>query len=101
MELLEAFDKHSSESYTKAIDYADRLPSGTSISSVSVSAIDLSNGTSAPSVVGSGSVSGTSALVPVLGGTDGHSYLITATLTLSNANTLVGQLEMRIVDRPN
>lgn len=99
MELLESFSKHSAEAYTKAIDYSDRLPSGATISSVALSAIDLETGASAGSVVGSGSYSGSTALVPVQAGTDGKSYLITATLTLSNSNVLVGQLKMTIEDR--
>lgn len=98
---LQTFTKHSAEAYTKAIDYSDRLPSGTTIASVACSALDLGDGSSAAVVSGVGSVTGgTVANFAVTGGTDGHTYIITITSTLAAAaGTLVDQIVMFVSDR--
>jgi hypothetical protein len=100
MAVIETFEKHSTETYSKAVSYAERLPSGATPSSASVAAIDLLDGSTAGSVVGSTAVTSTTATFAITGGTDGHDYLITLQTTLSNANVLTDQVVMRVRDRP-
>lgn len=94
--LLETFPKTPAETYTKAIDYTDRLPTGATPSAVSLAAVDMLDNSSAAGVVGSGSASGNTSLVPITGGTDGHDYLLTFTTTLSNGNVLEDHCVMQV-----
>lgn len=93
------FTKRSNETYSREVTYVDRLPSGATITGVSASAVDLADNSSA-SVLGSPGYSGSSALIPVQGGTDGHNYLITFVVTLSNGNVISDQIQMNVRDTP-
>jgi len=102
---IHTFTKHSVETYSKTFAFADRLPSGVTVSSAAVSsAIDLLDNTSY--ATGGSAIVGTptddnSTNVTLLfkQGTDGHDYLITLATTLSDSAVLVDQVIMSVRDR--
>lgn len=98
MSVLETFEKSAVETYTKQINYTDKIPAGLTVASVAVSSIDLLDGSTA-SVVSAGAGSGASALFTVTGGTDGHEYLLTITSTLSGGTIISDQLILKVINR--
>ncbi len=100
MALLEKnFTKRSNEAYSREITYVDKLPSGATITGVTASAVDLLDNSNA-SVLGSSGYTDYTALIPVQAGTDGHDYLITFVVTLSNGNLISDQMIMKVRDTP-
>ena len=97
--MIQPVIKHSLDEYTIEIDYTDRLPTAATVSAVAAAAIDLLDGSSASSILGTPAYTSTTARIPVEGGVDGSRYLITATVTLSNGNILADQLEIIVRDR--
>lgn len=99
-ELILDFYKHPDELYTRGITFLDRLPTGATLSSAEiVEAIDLLDGSSAASVVGTPVASGTTLGVVFQNGTDGHDYLISVNVTLSNSAVLNSLVRMRVRSR--
>jgi ABC-type Zn uptake system ZnuABC Zn-binding protein ZnuA len=98
MSLLENFTKASVETYTKSISYAEKIPTGLTVSSVAVSSIDLQDGESA-SVATAAAGDGVAVEFTVTGGVDGHEYLITLTSTLSDGTIISDQITMSVIDR--
>lgn len=100
--MIRAFAKQSSEEYTIGVDFSavGKLPSGVTISSGTVSAIDTWDGSSASLIVlGSTTAtisSGNVAKVRVKGGVSGKVYKITFLLTLSDAGKLEEDLSMTV-----
>ena len=82
------FSKQPSRLKTYSLDLTKRLPSGTTISSASVTAIKISNETVVTNAVIVGNVvSGNNVNIQTKGGDDGEDYKITAVVTLSDADT--------------
>ena len=93
--------KQSSESSPAAFDFKDRLPSGMSVVSATVSAIDTADGSDATSLVlqsPTASISGTRAGFIVQNGTSGKTYKITMLAMISGAGTLLEEQLLLIVD---
>lgn len=82
------FLKQPAESYTIAVEFAGKLPSGASLSSGTVSAIRLDTGATDNSVLASttATISGTQARVKIQAGTAGVKYKLTFLVTLSNGD---------------
>lgn len=92
------FEKQPGESYTIEIEFLNRLPSGTSLSSGTVSATDLSTMTTDNTVLASttATISGTKAKTKVQAGTHGKDYKITFLTTLNDSSVLEEDVEMRV-----
>ncbi len=100
-QLLESFNKQPGENFPFAVDFAGLLPTGTTISSVAVSAKNLTTNAVDNSVIDNavGGVSGTSAVARVKAGTDGVTYKITFSVTLSDGSVLEEDVLMVVADR--
>lgn len=97
-------DKASGETFPITFDYTGELPSNVTISSATGAAVKKSSGSADNSVLNSTTLTTTSSTVTlyVTGGTDGESYLITATVTCSGspATVLEEYIELTITDQP-
>jgi len=71
--------KHPNDEISYTVDYTDDLDGDTSISSGSAASAVDSDGTNAPTVIGSISRSGMVLTIPLQAGTDGEDYVITLT----------------------
>lgn len=103
------FDKHSAEEFGVAFKYAtDQLPSGSTLASATVVAIQLSDGvdfsTGGTAVIDNTTATidqvGTRVSVGVQKGTDKQQYLVTITSTLTSGEIFVDQFVMTIDDGP-
>jgi hypothetical protein len=94
------FLKQPSETYTIAVEFSGKLPSGASLSSGTVSATRMDTGATDNSVLASTSatISGTQARVRVKQGVSGVAYKITFVVTLSNTDILEEDVLMHVVD---
>lgn len=92
------FSKQPAESYTIAVEFAGKLPSGASLASGTVSAVRLDTGATDNSVIASTTVTvvGTQARVKVQAGTSGLDYKITLLMTLSNGDILEEDVTMDV-----
>lgn len=92
------FDKQPGESYPIAIEYENKLPSGTTLSSGAVSARLLPALTLDNSVLASttATLDSTRLKVKVQAGTDGNNYKITFLATLSDSSVLEDDITMRV-----
>lgn len=99
--LLESFSKQPSENYVIALDISERLPSGASIISSTVSAANYIAGIMDNSVIDTllAVIVGTQAKVRVKAGSTGTTYKITFTLTLSDGSVLEEDVLMVVKDR--
>jgi hypothetical protein len=99
---MPAFFKQSAEIFPLGVNLVDILPSGTSISSVALSAIDLADSSDQTATVWestTGSTSGTQALGRVRAGTHGHKYKLTFRVTLNSGDILEEDITMIVMDR--
>lgn len=98
---MKEFEKQPAESYTIAVEFAGKLPSGASLASGTISAVRLDTGATDNSVLASttATIVGTQARVKVQAGTSGIDYKITFLLTLSNGDLLEEDVLMRLVAR--
>lgn len=89
----EFLTKRSGESILYALDFANQLASGETISTVS-------SITGAPSglTIGAGAISGTEVRFRVSAGTSGTRYCITVTITTSASNTRIECVELLVQD---
>ena len=96
--LARTFDKQPGESYPIAVEYENKLPSGTTLVSGTVSARLLPGLTLDNSVLGStnATLDSTRLKVKVQAGTDGNDYKITFLATLSDASILEDDIVMRV-----
>jgi hypothetical protein len=94
------FVKQPSETYTIAVEFSGKLPSGASLSSGTVSAIRMDTGATDNSVLASTSatISGTQARVRVKQGVSGVIYKITFVVALSNADILEEDVLMHVIE---
>lgn len=100
---MESFPKQPAEAYTIAMDYTNKLPTGATVSSGTVAAVDLVDNSSASSTVlasTTATISGAQARVKVQAGTNGRSYIVTFTTTLSNGDILEDDVRMDVKSRP-
>lgn len=97
---MEQFDKQPAEAYVIAIEFAGtgKLPEGTSLFSATVQATRYPDLVVDNSVIANtlASISGTQALIKVLGGTHGNDYRITFMVTLSNLDLLEEDVLMEV-----
>lgn len=101
VDLVEDFIKISTEKMPLSIDMTNRLPSSTTISSVTISAIDLSSNSDVSGTVlvsTTGTISGNVVKGIVQSGTLNKDYEIKFTCTLSDSSILVEKLKMKIRD---
>jgi hypothetical protein len=83
--------KQPSEKLTLAFEFLNKLPSGATLSSGSISAInkaDSSDVTDTLLTSATMTIAGTQALFQVIGGTDSNKYQVTALVTLTNTDVL-------------
>jgi hypothetical protein len=94
------FVKQPAETYTVAVEFAGKLPSGASLSSGTVSATRMDTGATDNSVLASTSatISGTQARVRVKQGVSGVPYKLTFVVTLSNADILEEDVLMHVIE---
>jgi hypothetical protein len=96
------FEKQPSEQYPIAIDFEDRLPSGLSLISGQISAMDLYSGVDKSSEVlqsGIAVISGTLAIISIKAGANGNSYKISLQATLSDGSILEEDLIMKVLEK--
>ena len=94
------FIKQPAEKFPISIDFTNRLPSGLTISTVTLAALDLSTNSDVTTTIfggTSGTVSGNKATGTVRAGTNGHAYKLTITATLSDSSILEEDLNMSVV----
>ena len=93
--------KQPAESYTIAVEFAGKLPTGATLVSGTVSAVRLDTGAADNSVIASttATIVGTQARVKIQGGTSGVEYKLTFLVTLSNTDQLEEDLDMRVAAR--
>lgn len=92
------FAKQPAESYTIAVEFLGKLPSGVSLSSGTISAVRLDTGATDNSVLASttATIVGTQARVRVQAGTGGIDYKLTFLCTLSNGDLLEEDVVMEV-----
>jgi hypothetical protein len=95
---LRTFIKQPAESYVIAIEWAGRLPIGATLSSGTVSAVNVETGITDNTVLASttATISGTQARVKVTGGTLQTDYKITFLCTFSSADVLEEDVVMMV-----
>lgn len=87
MDIQHRVRKQPREQYAVAIDFEDRLPTGVSLSTCTVSAINLTTGQADTSVYhsSSGTISGTQAIGFLKAGTSGQKYQVTYLVTCGDS----------------
>lgn len=100
MALCGTFQKQVGESYNVEIDYTGRLPSGLTIASGTVSAIDMATQTDKSSLVLASTTAtilgGLKAQAGVMSGIDKTDYRIEFILTLSDGSIIIDELMMEV-----
>ena len=95
------FEKYTGESMKQAVDFANVLDAGETVTGGGATAKRLDTGASAPEVLtGSPTVVGNTVVYQVTGGTVGISYVIQVSATLSSAETYMQMVRMDVVDLP-
>jgi len=97
-------NKASGETFPITFDYTGELPDSVTVSSATGAAVKKSDGSTDNTVLNSTTLTTTNTTVKmyVTGGTDGESYLITATVTCSGspATVLEEYVVLNITDQP-
>lgn len=95
---MNTFSKQPSETYTIGIDFTGKLPTGATLSSGTVAAVDPAGVSASGTVLSSTSATivANEARIKVLAGTHGYDYRIRFTCTLSNADILEEDVLMRV-----
>lgn len=96
----EAFTKSPAETYTIAIEYSGRLPTGAALISGTVSAINEETKELDNSVLNSttATISGTQARARVQAGTHGKRYRIVFSTTITGGEILEDIARMEVID---
>lgn len=92
--------KEPGENFVVGFDFSARLPTGRSLDSGTVAAVNLSDDSDASATVlasTTATISDMQALVRVQSGTAWVSYAVTFTVTLDDASVLEEQLHMKVV----
>ena len=98
---VQSFIKEPNEKYVVAVEYAGLSPTGETLVSGTVSALNLVTGTDATGTVLSSptlTVAGTQAKATVRAGTSGTEYKLTFLTTWSGGSILEDELLMAVVD---
>lgn len=98
---METFTKQSAESYPISIDFREKLPPGSSLVSVAVSAVDTYDNSDKTGIVlqsTAAGVSGNIATFTVQAGTNGRTYRISSLASLNNGGPLKEDLLMVVSD---
>ena len=95
---LRTFIKQPAESYVIAIEWLGRLPIGATLSSGTVSAVNMATGLTDNTVLASttATISGTQARVKVTGGTTGTDFKVTFLCTFSTGDVLEEDIIMMV-----
>lgn len=95
---MNTFKKQPAETYTIAIDFTGKLPTGATLSSGTVAAFDP-NGTDVTGTIlssGTATVVGNEARIKVLAGVHGIDYRVRFRMTLSTADILEEDVVMQV-----
>lgn len=94
------FNKQPFEEYNIAIEYSGKLPSGTSLSTGTVSAVDTSTGATDNSVLSgtSATIAGTQAKIKVIAGVANKKYAISFKVTLNDGQKLEDDVLMHVIE---
>lgn len=97
---MTSFDKQPYEEFVFAVDFTPRLPTGATVASGTVTAIDETTGADASSTVLSGTATTTTTTVArkVVAGTSGTRYKLTYRATLSSGDKLEQDVRMVVRD---
>lgn len=97
---MNKYVKQPAEAYYITVDFSNKLPSGTTLSSGTVTGVDLITQLTDDSILSSTTcvVSGSTLSSKVLGGTHGKQYLIRFTATLNNGSILNEDVKLFVVD---
>jgi len=92
--------KTSRETWPLAFEFADRLPTGATIESGTVSAVEVRTLVQDNSVLADTTavIDGTQAKVSLQGGVDGKAYKIRCIVTLDSSHVLEESAELKIQD---
>ncbi len=96
----EQFSKYAQEKYPISIDWTGQLPTSTTISSGTCSAIETESGKDCTSIVLDSptmTIAGSESRLTVKGGQERNSYQITAKLVLSDTSILVDKIIMNVI----
>lgn len=99
---MNTFNKQPNETYTIAVDFTGKLPTGATISTGTVFAFDQAGTDVSGTVLDPGSAAtivGNEARKRVLAGTHGQDYRIRFRVTLSNTDILEEDVLMRVVNQ--
>lgn len=100
VEMLQNFSKQPAEILPVTIDFTTRLPSGATISSAVLTALDLTNNGDVSGTIWvstTGTVSGSKVTGKARNGTTERTYKLTFILTLSDGSVLEEDLEMNVL----
>jgi len=91
-------EKRVNEAFTVELDFTNILPTGRSVASGTVGAIDTSDGSNADAILGSttATIDSNKAQVRVLNGSTNKLYKAVFVATLDNADTLEGDIFFRV-----
>lgn len=93
------YSKRPAEEYNVAIEWASKLPTGTTLSSGTVAAVDRTTGLDATSTVlasSTATITGTQAVFKGKAGSSPTDYLITLTVTLSDGGKLIEEVLLQV-----
>lgn len=95
---MNTFQKQPAEAYTIAIEFLNKLPTGATVSSGTVSAFDVQAAATDNTVLASttATTTDTQARVKVQAGTNGKDYKITFAVTLSDSSVLEEDVLMQV-----
>lgn len=96
------FDKQPSERLTLALEWSEKIPTGVSVVSATLSAIRTDTSADATSTVlssSTGVISGTQVKMTVLAGTSGVDYKITILTTFSDGTILEEDWTMAVTSK--
>lgn len=99
--LLESFEKQPAENFPFAVEFGGRMPSGLTLVSCALSAINTATALTDNTVLASttGTIVGTNAVARVKAGSNGSTYKITYLVTLSDDSVLEEDVLMDVKER--
>jgi len=95
---MNIFSKQPAETYTIAVDFAGKLPTGATLSTGTVALFDPAGTDLTGTMLSSGTatVVGDEARIKVIGGTHGVDYRVRFRMTLTSADVLEEDVQMRV-----
>lgn len=99
---MDVIEKQPAEKFAVSLDFTNRLPTGLTISSGTVTAKEIPNGAANTNVYVTGTLSttNTTAAATVQAGEDGKIYQLTYTVTLSDTTTVLAEDFLLKVRKP-